>query len=84
MLFYVSRFELFKCNFGSSITIASMMYTTLTYYFFYKKEKKISYMRFLPRAISTCFREKTGFDYKNNDEYGKSANFWLNTINKIN
>ena len=41
-------------------------------------------MRFLFKAIIVCFREKEGFDCKNNHGYGKLANFWLNNISKFN
>ncbi len=41
-------------------------------------------VRFLPKAIAICFREKKGFDCKNNHGCGKSANFWLDNIGKFN
>lgn len=46
--------------------------------------KKMKCVRFLPKAITICSREKKGFDYKNNDKRNKSANFWQDNISKIN
>ncbi len=40
--------------------------------------------RFPPKAITTCFRKKEGFDSKNNHRCGKSANFQIDNISKIN
>ena len=54
-----------------------------SYYFSIKKKEKMWYMTFLPNAITVYSREKAEFDYKNNYRYGKLANFWLDTINKI-
>lgn len=45
---------------------------------------KMWYIRILPKAVTISSREKAGFNYKNNHKNSKSANFWLNTINKIN
>lgn len=41
-------------------------------------------IRFLSKFIRASFREEEGFDYKNNDGRGKSANFWPDNISKIN
>ena len=41
-------------------------------------------IKFLPKTVTICFGEKKRFDCKNNHEYGKSANFWLDNINKFN
>ncbi len=41
-------------------------------------------MKFLPKAITVCYREEEGFDYKNNYGCGKSANFRLDNISKFN
>lgn len=41
-------------------------------------------MRFLSKALTVFFKEKKGFDYKNNYKYDKLANFCLDNIFKIN
>lgn len=41
------------------------------------------YIRFLPKAVTVCFKEKKEFDCKNNHNYGKLANFQLDNISKI-
>lgn len=41
-------------------------------------------MRFPPKVVTVCSETKAGFNYKNNYWCGKSANFWLDMINKIN
>lgn len=41
-------------------------------------------MRFLSKALIICFEKKVEFDCKNNYGYNKLANFWLDTISKIN
>lgn len=41
-------------------------------------------MKFLTKAITICSREEEKFDYKNNHKRGKSANFSLDNISKIN
>ena len=41
-------------------------------------------VRFLPKAVTICSREKKGFDCKNNHRCNKSANFRLDNISKIN
>ena len=46
-----------------------------SYHFLQKKKEKIGYMKFPPKAVIVYFREKKGFDYKNNYKYGKLANF---------
>lgn len=42
------------------------------------------YVRFSFKVIIIWFREKVGFNCKNNYRYDKSTNFWLDIINKIN
>lgn len=44
----------------------------------------MAHVRFLLKVITVCFRDKVGFDCKNNHRYSKSTNFWLNIIDKIN
>lgn len=39
------------------------------YHFLIKKKKKIIYFRFLPKIVTICFREKKGFNCKNNYKY---------------
>ena len=41
-------------------------------------------VRFLPKAVTIYSGKKEGFDYKNNYECGKSTNFRLDNIGKIN
>ena len=41
-------------------------------------------MRFPPKAITMYSGEKKRFDCKNNHKCGKSANFWVDNITKIN
>ena len=41
-------------------------------------------VRFSPKAITICSGEEKEFDYKNNYECNKSANFRLDNISKIN
>ncbi len=41
-------------------------------------------VRFPPKAIIVWSREEEGFDYKNNYECSKSANFCLDNISKFN
>lgn len=41
-------------------------------------------MRFLPKAVTVCTGKDKTFDYKNNHECNKSANFWLDNMSKIN
>lgn len=38
-------------------------------------------IRFLPKIITICFKEKAEFNYKNNYRNSKLANFELNIIN---
>lgn len=42
------------------------------------------YVKFLPKAVTICFREKEEFNCKNNYKYSKLANFWLDNNSKIN
>lgn len=44
----------------------------------------MSYMRFLPKAITVYFEEKERFECKNNYMCGKSANYRQDNISKIN
>ena len=46
--------------------------------------EKIGYLRFLPKIVTICSREKAEFDYKNNHLHNKLANFRLKIIGKIN
>ena len=41
-------------------------------------------VRFLLKAVTVYSREKEGFNYKNNHGHGKSANFRLDNISKMN
>lgn len=38
----------------------------------------------MPKAVTVISGEKAGFNCKNNYRYYKLANFWLNTISKVN
>ena len=44
----------------------------------------MEHVRFLPKAVTVCFRKKEGFHCKNNHKCNKSGNFWLGKIGKIN
>ena len=46
-----------------------------SYHFFIKKKEKMRYVNFPPKAVIVYFREKEGFDYKNNHGWAKSADF---------
>ncbi len=41
-------------------------------------------MRFLPKVVTVCSKEKEGFNCKNNHGCCKSANFRLDNISKFN
>lgn len=41
-------------------------------------------MKFLPKVITVCSRKEEEFDCNNNYGYGKSTNFRLDNISKIN
>lgn len=58
------------------------MYTI--FLIFSLKEKKIWYVIFLCKVITVFFREKEKIEYRNNNIYGKMANFQLVNIGKIN
>ena len=44
----------------------------------------MGYVKFLPKIVNICSREKKRFDCKNNHGCSKLANFWLDNISKIN
>lgn len=44
----------------------------------------MAHVRFLPKVLIIYFREKAIFDCKHNYKRSKSANFWLDSISKIN
>lgn len=48
-----------------------------------KNMKKVRYMRFLFKVVIVYSGKKEAFDYKNNHEHSKLANFWLDNISKI-
>lgn len=42
------------------------------------------YVTLPPKAVSVCFREEKAFNYKNNHNCNKLANFRLDNMSKIN
>ena len=48
------------------------------------KEEKMECISFLPKSIIICYKEKKGFDYKNNSQCDQLINFYLDNINNIN
>ena len=44
----------------------------------------MGHVRFPPKVVTVYSREKKAFDYKNNYQCNKLANFWLDNISKIN